>query len=67
MTNDAKRYGLHPSNRKEKMKPKELMALLDGLNVPYPKDATKEVLLDILDGATPRHMLPYRPDPQPTK
>lgn len=62
LTADAKRYGLHPSNRKEKMRSKELMALLDGLGVPYPKDASRERLLDILLGATPRDMLPFNPD-----
>ncbi len=44
------------------MRSKELMALLDGLGVPYPKDASRERLLDILLGATPRDMLPFNPD-----
>lgn len=61
MTEDAKRYGLHPSNPKEKMKAKDLMQLLDGLGVTYPKDANLKALLEILDGATPRHYL-YHPD-----
>jgi len=59
LTAEAKKYGLHKSNPKERMKPRELMALLDGLGVTYPADAGREKLVEILTASTPPYLLPH--------
>ncbi len=63
LTADAKRYGLHSKNRKEKMSAEELGKLLKGLGVPYNPNSPKKALLDLLTNATPEHYLVETADP----
>ncbi len=63
LTGDAKKYGLHSRDRKEKMNADQLGRLLKDLGIPFNPNASKKTLLDLLTNATPEHYLVETADP----
>jgi len=64
LTEEAKKYGLHPSDRAENMRTPRLKKLLRDLGIFPPASADRKMLLDMLNGATPREYLSSPQNPE---